>query len=107
MNELLTKIKDLMSSRGMPTLGDNTLNSEIESAAEVINNRRNFTPSTTSIVEEKYKNTLIKMVIHCISKYGAEGETGHSENAIDRSYGSAGEYPKEIINEISIKVKVV
>ena len=40
------------------------------------------------------------MCVHAISKYGAEGESAHSENGINRTYSGADDYPKEILMKI-------
>jgi len=104
--ELLTLVKTQITGRGIATLSDAILNSEIESAIEVVNDIRNFTPTADILYEEKYKNKIVKMVIHAISKYGAEGEQSHTEGEIGRSYGNSGEYPLEILSQITPKVKV-
>lgn len=107
MEDLKTKIALQMTARGMETLNSDLITNEIESAIEFVNDKRNFTPTTDVLFETKYKNLIIKMVIYAISKYGAEGEKSHSENGINRSYGSDGEYPLALTNQIIPKVKVV
>lgn len=105
MEELVIKIKSQMDIRGMESIADYNIELEIDSAAFVINDLRNFTSSDSLIVESQYKSLLIEMVIHAISKFGAEGEKTHSENGINRIYGTDGKYPLDLISRITPKVK--
>lgn len=63
---------------------DDILNYYLDCASEAICNIRN-----SSAVESKYLNAQIKIAMELYSKYGAEGQTGHSELNISRSYESA------------------
>ena len=45
------------------------------------------------------------MCISSIAKYGAEGESLHSENGISRTYSSGGDYPKELLSQIIPLIK--
>lgn len=107
MDSILALVQLQMTARGMAELDTNNINFEIQSAADVINNIREFTPTLPDLVENKYKTILVKMVIFCINKYGAEGEIQHSENGINRVYRTDGEYPLDLLNQIIPKVKVV
>lgn len=106
LNDLRVLVIAQMTGRGIATLSEAVLDSEIESAIEVVNDIRNFTPTADILYEVKYKNKIVKMVIHAISKYGAENETSHSEGEISRNYGNSGEYPLELLSQITPKVKV-
>ena len=45
------------------------------------------------------------MCVASIAKIGAEGQASHSENGVQRTYGSAGDYPKELISQIVPLIK--
>lgn len=45
--------------------------------------------STITEVPDKYANTQIEIALYLYNKRGAEGETYHSENGINRSYEDA------------------
>lgn len=99
---LLSKLKRRLKTRGFDTddLSDEDLFDEIESAIESVNDRRHFTPTKTKLFEDKYKNIVIRLAICSIAKMGAEGETLHSENGINRTYSGASEHPSDILSEI-------
>ena len=40
-------------------------------------------------VPARYHSTQLEIAVHLLNKRGAEGETAHSENGINRSYESA------------------
>lgn len=74
---------------------------EVISAINDVNERRRFTPTEKELFENKYETIVVKLCILNIAKYGAEGETSHSENGISRSYegpdGSADSILKKIV----------
>mgnify|MGYP005762486143 FL=1 len=74
---------------------------EVISAINDVNERRRFTPTEKKLFENKYETIVVKLCILNIAKYGAEGETSHSENGISRSYegpdGSADSILKKIV----------
>ena len=45
------------------------------------------------------------MCISSLSKIGAEGQNAHTENGIQRVYGSSGNYPNELTRQIVPLVK--
>ena len=55
--------------------------------------------------EEKYSNLICKMALYSLTKMGAEGETSHQENGINRVYQSANDYPDDLLNEITPLIK--
>ena len=57
-------------------------------------------------VPEKYDVLQVEMAAYLIGKIGAEGETRHSENGVDRSYESA-DVPREMLRRIIPIAKVV
>jgi hypothetical protein len=52
-------------------------------AGDVINIRRQ-----TNEVEEKYRRLQVEIAIELFNKIGAEGQTRHSENGIDRTFAT-------------------
>lgn len=78
---------------------DEDIYDEIEKSFETINDRRHFTPTSSLLIEEKYKNLAYELCIASMVKEGAEGERIHSENGINRNYDSSG-YPKDLISRI-------
>ena len=45
------------------------------------------------------------MCVAAIAKIGAEGQTSHSENGVLRNYGSAMDYPSELLRQIVPLIK--
>ncbi len=88
----LELLKDLL---GSPTVSDAVLQFYLDNARDIICDIRD-----SNIVEEKYYNTQIKIAIQLFNKRGAEGQIGHSENGIDRTYKSA-DISDDLINEIT------
>ena len=85
---------------------DYVYNDEIDSAINVVNQRRGFTPTNTKPYEEKYADLIYRLAMHSIAKMGAEGQTSHSENGISRGYGNANQYPNELLDEVIPLIKV-
>lgn len=88
----LQKLKKLLGSQNSE---DEVLTYLLEMAAEIITNIR-----CTDIVETKYLNTQIAIAIELYNKMGAEGQTGHNENGISRSY-EAGDVSKSVLSRIT------
>lgn len=66
---------------GATTVSDSALQFYLDSASEIICDIRN-----SDAVESKYKNVQLRIAVELFSKRGAEGQVGHSENGISRSY---------------------
>lgn len=73
----LSKLKELTNAEESDTI----LQFYIDCAGDIICDIRN-----SDIVETKYLNTQIMMAIELYNKRGAEGQTGHSEFGISRTY---------------------
>lgn len=78
---------------------DTLLNYLLENASHIICEIRN-----TDRVEEQYKFTQIKIAVELYNKMGVEGQVGHSENGISRSYEYSG-ISKSLLDEITPFVK--
>lgn len=96
---LFERLKRKLSTRGFE-VDDMDIYDEISSAIEVVNSRRRYKPTSNSLFEEQYSNLITRLCIASISKMGAEGQTSHSENGINRSYEKASEYPESMLSEI-------
>lgn len=77
----LTTLRELL---GNPPESDEVLEFYLDNASDIICDIRN-----SDIVEKKYLTTQIKIAIELFNKRGAEGQVGHSENGIGRTYESA------------------
>lgn len=98
---LAKKVYRKAISRNMFYISGDDCVEEVISAIHDVNERRRFTPTEKELFENKYESIIIKLCIFNIAKYGAEGETSHSENGISRGYegpdGSADSILKKIV----------
>lgn len=70
---------------------DNLLNAALERAKLVILNRRHpFGYEAGTEVEPRYLDLQLSIAIELVTRMGMEGETGHSENGVSRSFETAG-----------------
>ena len=106
--KMLAKLKSRLLARDfdLSDFKDETLYEEIESAIEAVNNRRHFISTPEILFEPKYNTIVLRLAVHSISKYGAEGESSHSENGIVRIYERGAEYPESILAYIVPLAKV-
>lgn len=102
---LINKLKIVLSARNLDGFDDIYLQYELDRAIGEINRCRRFTPDKKNKYDAKYEYLIIPMVIAAISKIGAEGQTSHSENGVTRGYGSAGDYPNELLRQIVPLIK--
>lgn len=102
---ILPKLKGVLHARDFGVFHDEYLVFEIEQAIAEINRCRRFVPTKDKIYDEKYEYLIIPMCVASIAKIGAEGQTSHSENGIQRVYGSSMDYPKELIQQIIPLIK--
>lgn len=66
----------------------------IEQATDNCHFPKNFTEKQMVTALARHKNSLAMACNDIYAKAGAEGQTGHSENGIDRSYDSSWISPK-------------
>lgn len=102
---LVSTLKTVLQTRDLGEFDENYLLFEIKQAIAEINRCRRFTPTKDNLYDEKYEYLIIPMCIASIAKIGAEGQTSHSENGIQRTYGSSMDYPKELIQQIIPLIK--
>ena len=87
------------TARGFSITNDDAVD-EIVDAISAVNERRRFIPNEEQLFEEKYNSLIVRLAICAIAKYGAEGQTSHSENGISRGYDGGSTYPKALLQEI-------
>ena len=85
---------------------DAELEDILESAKAVILSRRFPFGEQPEEIENKYNDLQIRIAVEMFNKRGAEGETAHSENGVNRSYSSAS-VSEELLREITPKAGVV
>lgn len=102
---LLDNLKQVLVARNFKKYDDDYLEFEIYQAIQEINRCRKFTPTDDSLYDKKYEYLIIPMCVSALAKIGAEGQLSHSENGVSRSYSSAGNYPKELTQQIIPLIK--
>lgn len=55
----------------------------------VLNKRYPFGPPDGAVIPAMYEHIQLQIALELFSKMGAEGQTAHSENGINRTYESA------------------
>lgn len=66
-----------------------TLLAYLDLAKQVVLNKCYPFDKTVTEVPECYQNVQVEVAAYLLNKRGAEGETRHSENGIDRTYEAA------------------
>ena len=87
-------------------VSDIELEDILESAKAVILSRRFPFGEPPTEIEDRYKDLQIRIAVEMFNKRGAEGETSHSENGVNRTYASAN-VSEDLLREITPKVGVV
>lgn len=85
---------------------ENTGNDLLESATEIIMQRRYPFEEWPNELESRYYGLQIRIAVDLFNKLGAEGETAHSENGVSRTYG-AENVSTDLLAEIIPKAKVL
>ena len=65
----------------------------------VLNRRYPFGPPEGAAVPSAYEHIQLQIAVELFSKMGAEGQTGHSENGVNRSY-EAGDVSPTLLKRI-------
>ena len=82
------------------TADENLLNELLEQAGAIVLNRRfPFGYSAGTEVPAQYERIQLSIAVELYSKRGAEGETVHSENGINRTY-EAGDISPSLLKQI-------
>ena len=104
-NTLLATLKAVITARQLGTFEDSYLEYEIARAIAEINRCRRFTPKEDVPYDSKYEYLIVPMCVASLAKIGAEGQNAHTENGIQRIYGSSGDYPNELVRQIIPLIK--
>lgn len=96
---LVEKLNRRLNSRGF-SVKESDIQDEIYSAIGVVNSRRRFIPTSDKLFDSMYEDLIVRLCIASISKWGAEGESAHSENGVNRSYEKGSEYPESMLSEV-------
>jgi len=87
MDELLARLKVRLRFSG--TVEDTVLQDHLLTAIAVVNDKRQYTSTVDAIVEPQYESIVVEMALCSYAKMGAEGQTYHGENGVNRSYETA------------------
>ena len=99
-DEKITRLAVLISP---DTASEELLSVLIEQAEGIVLNKRYpFGVPEGATVETRHEHIQIKIALELFSKMGAEGQTGHSENGISRSYEAADVSPS-LLRQITPK----
>lgn len=103
--DLVSQLKVVLTARNFDTYSDDYLTYEINQAIAAINRCRRFVPTEDKLYDTKYEHLIIPLCVSAIAKIGAEGELSHSENGVSRTYTSANDYPKDLLQQIIPLIK--
>ena len=86
--ERRTFVKTLLDP--LPNISDADIDAQLKAAADAITLRRCpwISDPTACAVPDRYETLMCRLAARYISRMGAEGEIGHNENGINRSYAS-------------------
>lgn len=85
---------------------ETTLLAYLEQAGQMILNRCYPFDKTVTEVPTCYQPNQVEWAAYMLNKRGAEGETRHNENGIDRTYEAAS-IPESMLNQIVPFAKVL
>lgn len=90
----------------LPTMSDNLLTEYLnEAEAEILNRLYPFGDGTETL-PQKYFKLQVEIAEFLALKRGAEYESSHKENGIDRNYGE-NHIPENLLRQITPYAKVV
>lgn len=78
---------------------DGTVSAYLKLAGSKICRRAYPFDPTAAEVPEQYQFLQIEITVYLLNKRGAEGQTGHTENGISRSYES-GDVPESMMRQV-------
>ena len=97
--EKLTLLRVMVGQPNEGVWADDVLISYLDIAARKILNRAYPYDDTITEVPRRYGYLQCEIATYLLNKRGAEGQTAHSENGINRSYASA-DVPESMLNGI-------
>lgn len=105
LDEIMESLQAVIKARGLGNFDKDFLEIEIKNAIQAINRCRRFKPTKDVLYDSKYEDLIIPLCISSLAKIGAEGQTSHSENNVQRNYGTDGNYPISILSQIKPLIK--
>ena len=97
------KISELAVLISPDTASNELLGVLIKQAEGIVLNRRYpFGQPENATVEARFEHVQVKIALELYAKMGAEGQTAHSENGINRSYETADVSPS-LLRQITPK----
>ena len=99
LNKLQNKLMRKAKRIGLDVT-DEDISDEIMDAINFVNNRRGFVSTSSCLYEERFSSIIVDLALNALTRYGAEGETSHSENGIGRSYENGSKYPYSLIMQV-------
>ncbi|MDO4945683.1 MAG: DNA-packaging protein [Ruminococcus sp.] len=96
----------VMLRNQVPDEDEEKLSELLETAKSIIFARRFPFGSTLTDVEPMYRNLQVRIAVDLYNKQGAEGETSHSENGVNRTYQSSW-VSEDLLKEIVPKAGIL
>ena len=87
--EKLTMLKSLLNEEKGEETADSVLLAYLSLAGRKVIQRAYPYRDDVEIVPDKYATNQVEIACYLLNKRGAEGETAHNENGVNRSYESA------------------
>ena len=104
--EKLTLLRVMVGQPNEGDWSDEVLISYLAIAGRKIINRAYPYDDTVTEVPRRYSYLQCDIAAYLLNKRGAEGQTGHSENGVSRSYASA-DVPEAMLSEVVPHVGVL
>lgn len=83
---------------------ENVINAFLSMAEEIAFNKvypfGDPTDTSKAKAMHRYDNVICEIAVYLLNKRGAEGETSHNENSVDRTYENAG-VPNSIMSKLT------
>lgn len=99
--DILELLKEKLIYAELPVLpSDLILNFELDMASKFINYRRNHTPTETAPMPPEFSGIQVELAMYKLLKTGADGQSGHSENGVSRTYLTDWGYPRDLVRQI-------
>lgn len=96
-SEKLAIVKSLLGISANDTTKDSELNTLLDIAQEQILNKAFPYNKNVSSVPLRYENLQCRLTVDIYNRKGAEGESEHNENGVNRKYLLDSELLKEVI----------
>lgn len=105
--ELVSKLRTILIAKNfnIQDTDNPLLEYEVYRAISEINKCRRFKPTENAMYDKTYESSIIPLCVSAFAKSGAEGQTSHTENGVQRNYTSGGDYPKDELAKIIPLIK--